>query len=135
MKRRVPKHTTDNARALRTEATPQERVLWRLLSRYRPKFTRQLSIDPYIADLACRQARLIVEIDGSQHLESETDANRSEFLDAEGWTIMRFWNSEVNEDPEGVAEVIIQKAAECPRRHPPPAPPFQGGEAKRPRFR
>ena len=90
MKRRIPKRLTDNARTLRKEATPQERALWALLSRYRPKFTRQLTIAPYFADLACRKARLIVEIDGSQHLESETDADRSEFLEAEGWTIIRF---------------------------------------------
>ena len=52
MKRRIEKRLTDRARALRREATPQERAIWGLLSRYRPKFTRQLSIPPYTADLA-----------------------------------------------------------------------------------
>ncbi|MEA3001908.1 MAG: hypothetical protein QOH81_696 [Sphingomonadales bacterium] len=81
MKRRIRKTLTDKARHLRTNATPQERALWRLLSRYRPKFTRQLSIPPYIADLACRQARLIVEIDGSQHIDAEADVDRTHFLE------------------------------------------------------
>ena len=111
--RRVPKHLTDRARALRSNATPQELTLWHLLSRYRPKFTRQLSIDPYTADLACREAKLIVEIDGSQHIESKSDEARTRFLASEGWTVIRFWNSEVDENPEGVAEAILLKAAEC----------------------
>ncbi|HEY1604699.1 MAG TPA: DUF559 domain-containing protein [Allosphingosinicella sp.] len=127
MKRRIPKRTTDRARALRNEATPQERVLWALLSRYRPKFTRQLSIPPYIADLACRRARLIVEIDGSQHLDPEEDADRTQFLESEGWTIIRFWNSEVNDNPERCRRGDSSKGRRVPRRHPPPTPPWKGG--------
>ena len=53
--RRIPKRLTDRARSLRNNATPQERIIWNLLSRYRPKFTRQLSIDPFTADLANRR--------------------------------------------------------------------------------
>ena len=135
MKRRIPKRITDHARELRKEATPQEQALWALLSRYRPRFTRQLSITPYIADLACRRARLIVEIDGSQHLKPEVDAERTEFLEAQGWTIIRFWNSEVNDNPEGVAEAILQKAAEClGGTHPQPLPSREG-RMRRPRLR
>jgi very-short-patch-repair endonuclease len=127
MKRRIPKRTTEQARRLRREATPQERALWALLARYRPKFTRQLSIPPYIADFACRQARLIVEIDGSQHLDAEADADRAAFLEAEGWTIIRFWNSDVNDNPDGVAEAILQKAAEyLGGTHPQPLPSREG---------
>jgi very-short-patch-repair endonuclease len=111
--RRIPKRLTDKARALRSNATPQERILWGLLSRYRPKFTRQLSIHPYAADLACREAKLIVEIDGSQHVDSEKDVRRTRRLEQEGWTVIRFWNSEVDENPDGVAEAILLKAAEC----------------------
>lgn len=124
--RRIPKRLTDRARALRNEATPQERALWNLLSRYRPKFTRQLSLSPhYVADLAHRQAKLIIEIDGSQHIDSANDAARTRFIEGEGWTVIRFWNSEVDENPEGVAEVILLKAAECLGGTPPPAPPFK----------
>ena len=113
MQRRIKKGLTDRARDLRSNATDQERALWRLLCRYRPKFTRQLSIPPYIADLACRQARLVVEIDGSQHADSVTDQTRTRFLESAGWTVIRFWNSEVSDNPEGVAEAILLKAAEC----------------------
>jgi very-short-patch-repair endonuclease len=132
--RRIPKRLTDRARALRNDATPQERALWQLLSRYRPKFTRQLSIDPYTADLACREARLIVEIDGSQHIDSEHDEARTCFLQADGWTVIRFWNSEVDENPDGVAEAILLKAAEClGGTHPQPLPSREGRK-RRPRF-
>jgi very-short-patch-repair endonuclease len=98
---------------LRREATPQERALWNLLSRYRPGFTRQLAIPPYVADFACRQARLIVEIDGKQHIGAARDVARTRALQRDGWTVIRFWNSEVDENPEGVAAAILLKAAEC----------------------
>ncbi len=125
--RRVRKALTDKARALRREATPQERALWRLLSRYRPKFTRQLSLDPFIGDLVCRQARLIVEIDGSQHIGSARDESRTGRLGSNGWTVIRFWNSQVDENAEGVAEAILQKAAEClGGTHPQPLPSREG---------
>ena len=130
--RRVPKRLTDRARALRREATPQERALWNLLSRYRPKFTRQLSIDPYTADLACREAKLIVEVDGSQHMDSSSDVVRTRFLETQGWTVIRFWNSEVDENPEGVAEPILLKAAEClGGTHPQPLPSREGRMRRR----
>jgi len=132
MKRRIPKRLTNRARALRRDATPQERALWRLLSRYRPKFTRQLSIPPFVADLACREARLIVEIDGSQHMTSAADAKRTELLEGEGWTVIRFWNSEVNANPEGVAAAILLKAAEClGGTHPQPLPSREGRVRRR----
>lgn len=131
MHRRVPKHT-ERARELRTNATDQERILWRLLSRYRPKFTRQLAIGPFIVDLACRQAKLIVEIGGSQHADSAHDDARTSFLEAEGWTLIRFWNSEVSESPESVAEAILQNAAEClGGTHPQPLPSREGRERRR----
>src|SRR3954469_12979787 len=98
--RRVDKDLTDRARALRNDPTPQELALWQLLSRYRPKFTRQLSLKPYVADLACRRAKLIVELDGSQHANSEYDLERTRILEAQGWTVLRFWNSEVDENPD-----------------------------------
>ncbi|MGA9580932.1 MAG: DUF559 domain-containing protein [Allosphingosinicella sp.] len=132
--RRVPRRLTARARDLRTHATEQERILWRILSRYRPKFTRQLPIAPYIADFACRQARLVVEIDGSQHIASPRDETRTRELEAEGWTVIRFWNSEVTSNPEGVAEAILQHAAEClGGTHPQPLPSREGRK-RRPRF-
>jgi very-short-patch-repair endonuclease len=110
--RRIPRRQTERARRLRNDATPQERALWALLSRYRPKFTRQLSIDPHTVDLAHRQARLVIEIDGSQHAGSVPDEMRTRVLEAQGWKVVRFWNSDVNANPEGVAEAILVAAAE-----------------------
>jgi len=134
MQRRVQKRHTERARELRSNATDQEWTLWRLLSRYRPKFTRQLPVGPYSADLACRQARLIVEIDGSQHAESERDLARTRFLEAEGWAVIRFWNSDVSENPEGVAQAILLKAAEClGGTHPHPLP-YREGRSRGRRF-
>ena len=134
MQRRVQKRHTERARELRANATDQERTLWRLLSRYRPKFTRQLSIGPYTADLACRQARLIVEVDGSQHAETGPEVARTRFLEAEGWTVIRFWNSEVNENPQGVAQAILLRTAEClGGTHPQPLP-YREGRPRRRRF-
>jgi len=131
-KRRIPKPLTEKARRLRREATPQERIVWNLLSSYRPRFTRQLSIPPFIADLACRQARLIVEIDGSQHIGSTRDQSRTCKLEEEGWTVLRFWNSQVDENPEGVAETILLKAAEClGGTHPQPLPSREGRSRRR----
>jgi len=113
MSRRVKVAITERARALRSNATREERKVWELLSRYRPKFTRQLPIGPYIADFACRQAKLAVEIDGGQHAQSERDRVRDEWLRREGWTVFRVWNSDVRENPIGAAEAILDRAAEC----------------------
>lgn len=76
MSRRVKVDITKRARSLRSNTTPEERKIWELLSRYRPKFTRQLPIGPYIVDFACRQAKLVVEVDGGQHADSERDIIR-----------------------------------------------------------
>jgi very-short-patch-repair endonuclease len=122
------------ARKLRREATPQERAVWNLLSRYRPPFTRQLSVGPYTADLACRQARLIVELDGGQHAASATDPARTAYLEAEGWTVIRFWNSEVDENADGVAQEILVKAAEL-LGLPHQAIPSREGRIRKPRSR
>jgi very-short-patch-repair endonuclease len=84
-----------------------------MISRLRPKFTRQLAIGPYFADFACRQAKLIVELDGGQHAESEHDERRDALLAQEGWTIFRVWNNELDENPDGVFEAIVHRAAEC----------------------
>ena len=132
MARRVDIALTERARALRSNATPDERKMWRLLSRFRPKFTSQLPIGPYIADLACREARLVVEIDGGQHAESERDKRRDEYMQSEGWTVLRVWNSDVRENPVGAAEAILAKAAEClGGTHPQPLPCREGRVRRR----
>ncbi|MEA2999258.1 MAG: hypothetical protein QOK17_1091 [Sphingomonadales bacterium] len=105
---RIPPRLTRFARKLRSDATPHERTVWRLIRHHRPRFTRQLVVGDFIVDLACREARLAVELDGSQHLDAAAeDAARTAFLESLGWRVIRFWNSEVAENPDGVAEAIL----------------------------
>jgi hypothetical protein len=99
-----------------------------MISRLRPKFTRQLPIGAYVADYACRQAKLIVELDGGQHAESEHDKRRDAFLAQEGWTILRVWNNEIGRERRRRIPSDCGSSRRVPRRHPPPAPPFQGGK-------
>ena len=126
--RRVPSEMTERARQLRRDATPAERKLWRLLSRYRPAFTRQLVVGPYIVDLACREAKLAIELDGSQHLDQqEYDGKRTAYLESIGWRVIRLWNSDVMTNPEGAAEYLLAQAAEClGGTHPQPLPSREG---------
>ncbi|HEX6605090.1 MAG TPA: DUF559 domain-containing protein [Sphingomicrobium sp.] len=132
MGRRVPYDQTQRARALRNGATKQERKLWGMLARLRPKFTRQLSIGPYFMDFACRQARLIVELDGSQHAECSRDARRDAFLEQESWTVLRVWNHELDENAEGGFQAIVSRAAEClGGTHPQPLPSREGRVRRR----
>jgi very-short-patch-repair endonuclease len=115
---------TSRARALRREATAEERAIWALLRETRPRFTRQLPVGPYIVDLACRSRRVAVELDGSQHLDASSyDAARTAFLERLGWRVLRFWNSDVRANPEGVAEAILAVVGECGGpTHPRPLP-------------
>ncbi|UUL84300.1 DUF559 domain-containing protein [Sphingomonas qomolangmaensis] len=124
---------TGRARALRREATEAERILWRLLSPYRPRFTRQLVIGGYIIDLACREARLAVELDGAQHQDSEGyDKARTAWLEAEGWRVVRLWNNDVLTNPEGAAALVLSVAAEClGGTHPQPLPSREGRTRRR----
>jgi very-short-patch-repair endonuclease len=100
----------DRARSLRRAQTDAETALWRLLRAKRFagwKFRRQLPIGNYIVDFACPSVRLIVEADGSQHAESVYDVDRDGWLKTEGWRVLRFWNNEILENGEGVAEAIL----------------------------
>ena len=126
--RRIPEHMTANARALRNGQTDAERLVWRELRRYRPRFTRQLVVGPYILDMACRTAKLALEFDGSQHGDNQAyDARRSIFLEEAGWVVLRFWNNEVFDNLEGVLTAILDKAAEClGGTHPQPLPFREG---------
>lgn len=89
------------ARRLRVEATDPEAILWGELRNRRlngHKFVRQFPVGPFIADFACRPARLVVELDGAQHGTPDAlrhDATRSRFLNANGFGVLRFWNEEV----------------------------------------
>ena len=98
------------ARDLRTQPTDAERTLWRYLRSEQLsgwKFRRQHPIPPYIADFACIQAKLIIEVDGGQHADSAYDSVRDEHLRRHGWRVLRFWNNDVLGNPEGVAATIL----------------------------
>jgi len=130
--RRVPEHMTANARALRNGQTDAERRVWQQLSRYRPRFTRQLVVGPYIIDIACRAAKLAIEFDGSQHVDAQIyDGRRTAFLEEQGWTVIRFWNGDAINNLDGVLEVILLRTAEClGGTHPQPLP-FREGRKRR----
>ena len=98
---------------LRREQTEAERTLWSALRsrQLRFKFRRQHPIPPYVADFACIEARLIVELDGGQHGAGADDA-RDTALAAAGWLVRRYWNSDVASNLEGVlADIVAQAAA------------------------
>ena len=99
-----------NARELRKNATPQENHLWYdFLNSYKIKFRRQRPIGNFIADFYCEEAKLVIEIDGSQHYSEEGmnyDDKRSAFFEKYGIKVLRFANNEVNENFEGVCTVI-----------------------------
>ena len=121
--KRIAPGRTVRTRQLRAEATAQERAIWTILSPYRPRFTRQLTVGPYTADLACRRARLLIELDGSQHAGSAHDERRTRVLSGQGWTVIRFWNSDVNTNPQGVAEAILLKVRDLTGIEPQARPP------------
>jgi len=118
------------ARSLRKNQTDAERKLWRRL-RARElcgfKFRRQYPIAPYIVDFICVEKRLIVEIDGGQHATmTEIDNTRTEFLNARGYGVLRFWNNEVLQQPDAVLAKILDSLT-----HPHPNPLPQAGEGIR----
>ena len=98
------------AKNLRKNATPQENHLWYdFLSKYKPRFQRQKAIDNFIADFYCHKAKLIIEIDGSQHYTEEgakKDEFRTEVLKEYNLTVMRFTNTQINTNFIGVCEYI-----------------------------
>lgn len=98
------------AKNLRKNATPQENHLWYdFLSTYPIRFQRQKAIGEYIADFYCHKAKLVIEIDGSQHYETSEmakDAFRTETLAAYGLKVIRFSNRDVDRNFHGVCEYI-----------------------------
>jgi crossover junction endodeoxyribonuclease RuvC len=87
------------ARLLREKSTPAEKTLWQRLRNKRfksLKFRRQYPIGPYIVDFVCLSQKLIIELDGSQHLDQIVyDAERTQYFEHFGFCVLRFWNNEV----------------------------------------
>jgi very-short-patch-repair endonuclease len=102
----------DFARTLRNQCTDAEKHLWRLLRAGQlkdHKFRRQAAIGPYIVDFVCFSRKLVVELDGPQHLDPEAanhDTRRSEWLKSRGFRVIRFRNQELDENIHGVVEAI-----------------------------
>ena len=121
-------NNTTRARRLRRHQTDAERILWfRLRGRRLAgwKFKRQVPIDGFIVDFVCADAKVIVELDGSQHaVRTRQDEERTKTLEAMGYLALRFWNNDVMSNPDGVLEEILntlnQQSPEPP--HPTPLP-------------
>ena len=106
------------ARDNRKSLTDGELLLWSHLRHQGlgVRFRRQHPIGPYIADFASVAARLVVEVDGSQHRSSAYDRERDAFMRGEGWTVLRFWSWEVVGNLEGTLGTIADVIAEHPPR-------------------
>lgn len=108
----IPKDNNqlENARQLRRELTPHERKLWYLfLRKYPVKFYKQRIIGRFIVDFYCASAKLVIEVDGSQHFESRGlayDSERSEFLEKLGLKVLRFSNREIDREFQSVCAQI-----------------------------
>ena len=107
--KRCPGKTTQ-ARNLRHNETEEEYPLWsdlrsRRLNGY--KFARQVPLGPYIVDIICREHHLIVEVDGFQHADSAYDSKRTEWLNTQGYAVLRFWNRDISRERRSVLETIL----------------------------
>ena len=107
---RKPRIDIARARRLRKSPTDAERAVWSILrsrqvSGYR--FRRQVPIGPYIVDFCCFELRLVIEVDGGQHMErADYDADRTAWLESAGYRVIRFWNNQVFDEAEGVRQAI-----------------------------
>ncbi len=107
-------NSTEKARNLRKNMTKQERRLWQFLRKKNInnlKFRRQYPIGKYIVDFICNEKKLIIEIDGGQHNEAQNisyDQERTEYLESKGYTIIRFWNNDIDNNIEGVYQEILK---------------------------
>jgi len=97
---------TARARHLRNNSTEPERRLWQALRSRQVlgvRFNRQFPVGPYICDFVSRGHRLVIEIDGATHAQSEDhDRRRTAFLKSQGWRVVRFWNGDVMNNLDGV---------------------------------
>ncbi|QQR36408.1 endonuclease domain-containing protein [Devosia oryziradicis] len=123
-------------RQLRQNATDAESHLWSALRNRglaQRKFVRQLQVGSYIADFACRELGLIIEVDGGQHAETASDEVRTAYLNAQGYSVLRFWNNEVLENLDGVASAILSAIEGSPLTRPPlrSGHPLPDGERNR----
>lgn len=111
-RREVQPRLRKAAVSMRVEATDAERKLWLLLRDRRLagfKFRRQAPIGPYVADFVSFSARVVVEVDGGQHAESDRDLRRDQWLAKEKFTVVRYWNNDVLQNAEGVLTDLLSR--------------------------
>ena len=101
---------TDRARTLRKGENVAEAIMWNALKARRLggyKFVRQFPLGPYFADFICREKRLVVEIDGSQHVDKTGDRVRDEYMRDAGYRVIRLWNTDVLNRQAAVCDTIL----------------------------
>lgn len=107
--RRSPS-SIERARSLRKGDNMAEAVIWNELKAKRLggfKFARQVPIGPYYADFVCREHRLVIELDGSQHADSAYDRRRDAFMREQGYSVLRVWSHEALKQTRSVCETIL----------------------------
>ena len=104
--------TQKRSRVLRNQSTDAERHLWQRLRNRQlegHRFRRQVPIGSYIADFACLEAKLVIELDGSQHQQSSAyDERRDNELRTQGFRVMRFWDNQVFQETDAMLEEILK---------------------------
>lgn len=109
--RRTSEKVFRNARELRRHPTDAERCMWQILKKHQLNnvhFRRQHAIGPFVVDFCAPGIKLIIEVDGGQHLDQqEYDSKRTAFLESKGYYVLRFWNNEVLNHRDAVTEVIL----------------------------
>ncbi len=111
---------TARARDLRNNATDAERVLWQAISARKLsgiRFNRQVPVGPFICDFVARSIGLVIEVDGGQH-DDAVDAERTRYIQAQGFRVIRFWNNDVLGNLDGVIEDIMRVLADMPSPNP-----------------
>ncbi len=109
------------AKQLRRNMTDAEKLLWYHLRGHRfagVKFKRQQPLGKYIVDFVCFESRLVIEVDGGQHLDNSEDHQRDDWLRDQGFVVLRFWNNEVLVETESVLEKIYQTITPSPQPSP-----------------
>jgi very-short-patch-repair endonuclease len=125
----IAPHTRAQAKALRRMMTPQERRLWQHLRDLNRQlglhFRRQAPVGPFIADFCDFGRRLVIELDGLGH-GGPRDARRDGWFQAQGFDVLRFWNADVDGNPDGVMQRILDAIETGPSTQDVPAPSPSG---------
>lgn len=100
------------ARQLRLSPSEAQKVLWYQLRQKQLngcKFRREHPMGPYIVDFICLSNKLIIEVDGGQHVQQASyDSRRTQWLESQGFKVLRFWNNDVLANTEAVIEIVLK---------------------------